>query len=163
MKTELSSSCWNSLASDTQENIIASLVVTPIMLSLVWVFGVGWFINVNVPYIPEGADIWRSGLQIGGIPSVIQTVAFFILAFAGTAIGFIVGESMLHTAFTDRGVGASSLQMLGFLAILPLTVMMAVLYTLSMLEGILIGPFLGAVAVGVARIIRGLLRIRFLD
>lgn len=153
MKTGLWSSWWNSLMSDTQEKIIASLVSTPIALALIWVFGVGWFINVNVPHVPLGADIW-SGLQIGGIPSVIQTVAFFVLAFAGTALGFMIGEGMLHTALTDRGVVASSVQLLGSLAILPLTVMMVVLYTVSMSEGILIGPFLGAVAVGVVRIIR---------
>jgi hypothetical protein len=160
MKTGFLSQWWDSLSIESQGKIIAALVGTPVVLALIWVLGVGWFINVTVPYVPPGADVWTSGLHIGGIASVIQSGAFFVLAFVGTAAGFLVGEAMLHAALTDRGAVTCSVQVLGVLALLPLGVMMTVLYTVSMSEGILVGPFLGALTVGIGRIIRGLLRIR---
>lgn len=154
------SSSWQRLTEERRDQIISAVIAVPICLAFFWVFGADMLFKFRIPHVPEAADCWASGFQVGGILSVVQCIAYFILSVAGTAAGFLLGEGMLHTARTDSGTGAFLVQQLGVLTALPLTLLMAMLYMISMSEGILIGPFLGAVVVGVGRIVLGLLRIK---
>ena len=130
----------------------------PALLALVWIFLADSFIKV--PSVSADGNFWTSGFHVSGTAAVTQALAFFVLACVGTAIGFVIGEGMLHTALTDKRPGASGLQLLGVTTVLPLSVMMVVVYFMAMSQGLLIAPFLGASAVGVARIILAVFRRR---